>query len=99
MSPGVVTGCAVVAEHLDQVRDIEAGLILITTSPNPALTPLYPLLGGLVSATGSSLSHGFVSAREYALPAVAGISRVTEKIPHGPEVRVDGTTGRVEVIA
>ena len=98
MSPGVVTGRAVVVEHLDQVRGIEAGSILITTSPNPALTPLYPLLGGMVSATGSALSHGFVSAREYALPAVAGISRVTEKIPHGAQVRVDGTTGRVEVL-
>jgi pyruvate,water dikinase len=98
MSPGVVTGRAVVAEHLDQVAGIEPGAILITTSPNPALTPLFPLLGGLVSATGGALSHGFVSAREYALPAVSGINRVTEKIPPGALVRVDGGTGRVEVL-
>lgn len=99
MSPGTAVGRAVIAEHIDQVSGIEAGSILITTSPNPALTPLYPLLGGLVSATGSALSHGFVSAREYQLPAVSGIGLVTEKIPAGAMVRVDGTTGQVEVLA
>jgi pyruvate,water dikinase len=53
----------------------------------------------MISSTGGALSHGFVSAREYALPAVAGIQRATERIPHGARVRVDGSSGRVEVLA
>jgi phosphohistidine swiveling domain-containing protein len=98
MSPGIVTGRVLIAEHIDQISGIEPGTILVTTSPNPALTPLYPLLGGLIAATGSALSHGFVSAREYALPAVSGIARATDTIPNGAWVRLDGNTGLVEVI-
>jgi pyruvate,water dikinase len=98
MSPGVATGRALVVEHLEDARDIREGAILVTTSPNPALTPLYPLLGGIVSATGGALSHGFVSAREYALPAVSGITRATQKIRTGSLVRVNGSTGQIDIL-
>lgn len=98
MSPGVARGPVVVAEHIDQARGLQPGSILVTTSPNPALTPLYPLLAGIVSATGGALSHGFVSAREYALPAVSGIVDATRRFTPGMMVEVDGTTGSVRVL-
>jgi pyruvate,water dikinase len=98
MSPGSVVGRVRIAEHIEQAKDIAPGTILVTTSPNPALTPIYPLLGGLVTATGSSLSHGFVSAREYSLPAVSGIPGITRLVREGDLVRVDGSTGRVEIL-
>ncbi len=98
MSPGKAEGRAIVVEHLDQVQGIEPGAILITTSPHLALTPIYPLLGGMISATGSLLSHGFVSARECQLPAVSRVLRATHLIRSGAWVRLDGGTGRVEVV-
>ncbi len=98
VSPGLARGPAVVAEHIDQARDLKPGSILVTTSPNPALTPLYPLLAGIVSSTGGALSHGFVSAREYALPAVSGIADATRRFTPGIMLEVDGTAGTVRVL-
>ena len=43
--------------------------------------------------TGGVLSHGAIVAREFGLPAVAGIADVTSLIRTGQRVRVDGDTG------
>jgi pyruvate,water dikinase len=47
---------------------------------------------------GGVLSHGAVVAREYGIPAVAGISMATKRIKSGQMVRVDGTHGIVSVL-
>jgi phosphohistidine swiveling domain-containing protein len=47
---------------------------MVTRSTNRGWTPIFGLLGGLVMESGGQLSHGAVVAREYGLPAVAGIA-------------------------
>jgi phosphoenolpyruvate synthase (EC 2.7.9.2) len=47
---------------------------------------------------GGLLTHGTVVAREYGIPAVVGISEVTQKIKTGQKIRVDGNNGYVMVI-
>ncbi|MBI3544193.1 MAG: hypothetical protein HY075_13060 [Deltaproteobacteria bacterium] len=98
MSGGVGEGIVVIAEHLGGVGKLERGSVLVTTAPNPAFVPLYPLLGGIVSATGGMLSHGFVAAREFGLPAVSGIADATTRLKVGTRVRVDGERGVVEIL-
>ena len=44
------------------------------------------------------LSHGAVVAREYGIPAVAGISMATKRLKSGQMVRVDGTRGIVSIL-
>lgn len=96
VSTGIATGPIHFAEHVQDVSQLPKGAILYTLSPNPALAPVFPLLGGLISATGGPLSHGFVAAREYGLPAVSGIpaSWVSQLQP-GTLVHVDGKEGTV----
>jgi len=96
-SPGVATGIVRVIEAPDQVSLFQAGEVLVTPSPNPAWTPIYAVAAAMVTSTGSILSHGLVSAREYHLPAVIGISDVTKKLVTGQKVRVDGDQGTVSV--
>jgi pyruvate,water dikinase len=43
------------------------------------------------------LSHGAIVAREFGLPAVAGIPDVLRRIRTGQRVRVDGSTGAVHM--
>jgi pyruvate,water dikinase len=77
----------------EQLQDFQPGDILVTRSPNPAWTPLFATAGALVTASGSALSHGFISAREYALPAVSGIA--IEALSEGKLIEVDGFAGTV----
>jgi len=44
------------------------------------------------------MTHGSVVAREYGIPAVVGVTRVTQRLKTGQRVRVDGSSGRVTVL-
>jgi pyruvate,water dikinase len=99
VSPGVAIGRLCTAAHLDETRGFPPGAILLTTSPNPALVPLYPVLGGMICSTGGVLSHGFVAAREWGLPAVSGLKNLFEdKDLDGRWVKLDGANGTVELL-
>jgi pyruvate,water dikinase len=41
------------------------------------------------------LSHGAVVAREYGLPAIAGLPGVTRRFKTGDMLRLDGNTGEL----
>jgi pyruvate,water dikinase len=99
VSPGVAIGRLHAASHLEETRNLPPGAILLTTSPNPALVPLYPLLGGMICSTGGVLSHGFVAAREWGLPAVSGLKDLLDdKELSGRWVKLDGASGSVELL-
>jgi pyruvate,water dikinase len=96
-SPGVGSGRVRVVEIPEDVADFVSGDVLVTPTPNPAWTPMYALASALVTSTGSTLSHGLVSAREYHLPAVIGIADVTRRLENGQKVTVDGDRGTVSI--
>jgi pyruvate,water dikinase len=74
------------------------GFILVCPSTDPSWVPLFARAKGLVMETGGILSHGAIVAREFALPAVAGLPGVVRQLQTGQLIRVDGTTGTVSVI-
>ncbi|MCZ7567590.1 MAG: PEP-utilizing enzyme [Ardenticatenaceae bacterium] len=95
VSPGIARGPArLVASPADFVH-LTPGDILVTTSPDPGWTPIFPTIAALITERGGQLSHGAVVAREYSLPAVSGISGVMGLIQEGEELLVDGTQGVV----
>jgi pyruvate,water dikinase len=57
-----------------------------------------PLLSGIVTDRGGSLSHSAIVAREYGIPAVVGSRDATRLIPDGARIRVDGTLGEAVVL-
>ena len=44
------------------------------------------------------MTRGSVVAREYGLPAIVGLEKVTERLTTGQLVRVDGSSGVVEIL-
>lgn len=98
VSPGFAEGIIHRIEHFEDTRDIPNGAIMLTTSPNPSFVPIYPLLAGMITVTGGPLAHGFLAAREAGLPAVSGISNAFKRIKTGMSVRIDGSTGTVEIL-
>jgi pyruvate,water dikinase len=60
--------------------------------------PLFVRARGLVMETGGVLSHGAIVAREFGLPAVAGLGGVVRRLKTGQRLRVDGSRGTVTVL-
>jgi phosphoenolpyruvate-protein kinase (PTS system EI component) len=56
------------------------------------------MLAGLVSETGSTLSHLAIVARELGVPTVVGFEGACERIAEGAIVVVDGATGEVGLV-
>jgi pyruvate,water dikinase len=73
--------------------------ILVCPSTDPAWVPLFVQARGLVMEIGGVLSHGAIVAREYGLPAVAGLPGVQRRLHTGQRLRVDGGKGTVAVMA
>ncbi|WP_433431176.1 PEP/pyruvate-binding domain-containing protein [Nonomuraea sp. CA-141351] len=96
-SAGTVTGVARVV--LDPIgAHLEPGEILVCPSTDPGWTPLFLTAGGLVMEMGGAMSHGAVVAREYGIPAVAGVPDATHRITTGQEIEVNGAAGTVTLL-
>ena len=98
-SPGVVEGIARVVLREDQFDDVRAGDILVCQMTNPAWVVLFTKIVGLVTDAGGTVSHPAVLSREFGIPAVVGTSVGTEQIKNGDRIRINGTTGVVEILA
>lgn len=96
VSAGVVEGRARVVTDMGEA-DVAPGDVLVTAFTDPSWSPLFVTVAGLVTEVGGMMTHGAVVAREYGLPAVVGVDGATRRIPDGARIRVDGTTGTVEV--
>jgi phosphohistidine swiveling domain-containing protein len=79
--------------------DFEPGEVLVCRSTDPGWVALFHLAGAVVVDTGGQMSHGAIVARELGLPCVTGTTDGTRRLSTGDVVRVDGTAGRVEVLA
>ena len=97
-SPGVVEGIAKVVSSIDEFDQVKKGDILVCQMTNPAWTPLFAMVGAIVTDAGGTVSHPAVMAREFGIPAVIGCSVGTTRIKSGDRLRVDGSSGVVEVL-
>ncbi|HEV2029889.1 MAG TPA: PEP-utilizing enzyme [Candidatus Dormibacteraeota bacterium] len=97
-SPGVVEGLARVVLTVDQFDQVRKGDIVVCQMTNPAWVALFTKMAGLVTDAGGLTSHAAVLAREFAIPAVIGTSSATRTIKNGDRIRVNGTTGVVDIL-
>jgi len=98
-SPGEVTGIARLVLDPSDMGRVRGGELLVTRSTAPSFNALLPLIGGIVTDRGGTLSHAAVVAREYGIPAVVGCGNATELIADGARIRIDGGNGTVEILA
>jgi pyruvate,water dikinase len=99
LSPGVAEAPALVLTEPTNRPPIAEGFALVCPSTDPAWVPLFLRAKALVMETGGVLSHGAIIAREFGLPAVAGIANVQQRLSTGQRLRVDGNTGTVHVLS
>ncbi len=97
VSPGVTEGVVHVVLEPRGAR-LAPGEILVCPGTDPAWTPLFMTASGLVMEVGGMMTHGSVVAREYGIPAVVGVHQATLRLKDGQRIRLDGTTGKIEIL-
>lgn len=90
---GRATGVVVPADALPA-----EGAVLVVRTLDPSLASMLPGLRGLVSETGSVLSHLAILAREFGVPTVVGVEDAVRRFPPGTEMIIDGSTGEVAAV-
>ena len=98
VSPGVIEATAKVVASPAEFDEVKPGDILVCQMTNPAWTPLFAILGGIVCDAGGMVAHPAVMAREFGIPGVTGTGVATREIKTGDRLRVDGTNGVVEIL-
>jgi phosphohistidine swiveling domain-containing protein len=98
-SAGICEGTASVVVNVDELHRVETGNILVTGATNPAWTPIFSKIKGVVTDHGGTLSHAAIVAREYGIPAIVGTKDATQKIKDGQKIRIDGNRGYVWIIS
>jgi len=98
LSAGIAEAPALVLEQPRIENPPGEPYILVCPSTDPAWVPLFVHARGLVMEIGGVLSHGAIVAREYGLPAVAGLPNVQRQLRTGQRLRVDGGSGTVTVL-
>ncbi|MBT3271683.1 MAG: phosphoenolpyruvate--protein phosphotransferase, partial [Spirochaetales bacterium] len=81
------------------LSDLEQEVILVTHNllPSDALALYKGKVKGIAMDAGGKTSHTAILARAFEIPAVLGLSEITQHARSGDEIIIDGNTGTVIV--
>ena len=97
-SAGIAEGEIYIVHSADDFANFPPNAILVAKTTNPAWTPLFYVAKALITESGGVLSHGAVTAREMKIPAVMAVRHVMQLLHNGQKVRVNGSSGVVEIL-
>lgn len=95
-SSGKVSGPCRIIKKYEDLSLLKPGEILVAQQTNPAWTPVFSFIGGVVVEYGGAISHAAIIAREYGIPAIMGIEGVTSILQDGEILTLDGRKGLVQ---
>jgi len=97
-SAGVAEGQARVVTKYEQLKEVQPGEIVVCPGTNPAWTPIFGMIKGLVSDRGGTLSHAAIVGREYGIPTIVNTFQGTATIKTGQRIRVDANQGAIFIL-
>ena len=95
---GVAEGTARLVMGPEEFDQVKKGEIMVCVMTNPAWVVVFSKIAGVVCDAGGVLAHPSIVAREFGIPAVVGTTNSTQRIKTGDRVRVNGSTGIVEIL-
>jgi pyruvate,water dikinase len=95
---GEAEGTARVVVNYEDLKDVKPSEILICAATNPAWTPVYSLVKGVICDTGGTLQHAAIIGREYNIPTIVNTMKGTQMIKTGQRVRMDAANGAVYIL-
>ena len=82
---------------LDGSGQLEPGEILVCEATDPSYAGYFLVAAGVVTDIGGAMGHGSIVAREVGIPCVVNTRDASRRLRTGDWVRIDGTTGVIEV--
>ena len=98
-SPGTVEGVARVCRSIAEITELKEGEILISTTTSPSWAPAFQKIKAAVTDVGGVMCHAAIVCREYGLPAVVGTGSATSRIKTGQKIRVNGSSGEIDILS
>ena len=95
---GVTEGIARLVTSPEEFDEVKEGEIMVCRMTNPAWVVVFTKLTGVVCDAGGVLAHPAIVSREFGIPAVVGTTNATHRIKTGDRVRVNGSTGVVDIL-
>jgi pyruvate,water dikinase len=95
---GEAEGTARIVVHYDDLAKVQTGDILICPSTNPAWTPIFGIVSGVIADRGGTLSHSAIIGREYGVPTIVNTFVASAKIQSGQRIRMDATKGAIFIL-
>lgn len=97
-SPGTVEGIVRVCRTAKEIGSLQEGEILVAPTTSPSWAPAFQKIKGAVTDVGGVMCHAAIVCREYGLPAVVGTGSATSILKSGQKIRIDGSTGDIEIL-
>ncbi|MEW5723721.1 MAG: PEP-utilizing enzyme, partial [Thermodesulfobacteriota bacterium] len=96
-SPGKVEGKARVCRTVADIGMLQEGEILVAPTTSPSWAPAFQKIKAAVTDVGGVMCHAAIVCREYGLAAVVGTGHATSVIKTGMTIKVDGSTGKIDI--
>jgi pyruvate, water dikinase len=97
-SPGTALGRALVVSKKDDLLQFRTGDVLVSRKAVGDLGIVLPMACALVTEYGGLGAAILNIAREYGVPAVVGVTHLTEIVQNGDLLFIDGKNGIVKII-
>jgi pyruvate,water dikinase len=95
---GEAEGTARVVFVYEDLKKVKPGDILVCPSADPAWTPVFGIVSGVITDTGGTLCHAAIIGREHGLPTIVNAQEGTSLIKSGQRVRMDAYNGAVYIL-
>ncbi|NLX93968.1 MAG: phosphoenolpyruvate synthase [Clostridiales bacterium] len=96
-SNGIVEGEVLMIENPKGTVEAK-DKILVTKMTDPGWVFLITLAKGIITEKGSLLSHTAIISRELNIPSIVGVKNISNILKTGDVVKMDGGTGKIEVV-
>lgn len=85
--------------HVFNIEQVPDGAVIVAREMNPSDTIILSKrkIAGLALIEGGTSSHVAILARNYGIPAVFGLQKITKEVHTGEKLIVDGTAGELIV--
>jgi len=94
---GEVTGKVKILSKPNEMQSLN-GDILVTTSTDPGWISIFQSASAILVERGSTLSHAAIVSREMGIPCIVGVKGLTQLLKDGDEIKMNGSTGIIEIL-
>jgi pyruvate,water dikinase len=98
-SPGIVEGTVRVCRTVKDIGELKEGEILVAPTTSPSWAPAFQKIKAAVTDVGGVMCHAAIVCREYGLPAIVGTGSATSMLKTGQRIKLDGSTGEIDILS